>query len=286
MKETEHLTQYFYTPSEKFQNSSIYITWAGHQHCSSEFSIGPRLFEHYLLVFVLNGKGHLETASRQKKTLHPGDLFVLYPGERHHYYADSKSPWEIMWIAFDGTLADPLLNDVGLTRDSSILRNTLTHSIRRTVQIIINSLGDTEDVNRLCATGQLYILFAYLKQLSDVHQQRKEVLRQESSIWKAIRFIEQYYYLDLDVDVLCNHVSYSRSYLSRTFKAETNMTIPEYVNRIRIQNSMNLLTTTKMSVKEIAISVGIKDSFYFSKLFKKITGETPREYRKNHTITP
>lgn len=282
-KESNSVTQYFHTPSEEFLNSSIYITWAGHMHCSADYSIGPRLLDTYTLVCVINGSGYLKTGGHKVQELHRGDVFILYPQEKHHYYTDAENPWELMWISFNGTLSETLLTDAGFSRSSYVLPTILTHSIQRTMQTIINSLGDTADTHRLCATGQLYILFAYLKQIAEANRKRSEALGQDSSVWRAIRFIEQNYYLDIDVDMLCEHVNYSRSYLSRTFKAETDMTIPEYINKIRIQNAVNLLLHSKMPVKEIAISVGMKDSFYFSKVFKKLTGETPREFRKNHS---
>lgn len=283
MKESDSVTQYFHTPSEEFLNSSIYITWAGHRHCDSEHSVGPRILDTYKLVFVISGCGYLKTDGQKLKTLNQGDLFVLCPKEKHHYYADSDNPWELMWISFNGTLSEILLKDVGLTKNSCVLSNILTHSIQRTVQTIINALGDTEDTHRLCATGQLHILFAYLKQLAEVKKTQSETVTQNSCVWKAIRFIEQNYYLDIDVDMLCEHVNYSRSYLSRSFRAETKMTIPEYITRIRIQNAVTLLKDSQMSIKEIAISVGMKDSFYFSKVFKKVIGETPREFRKHYS---
>lgn len=283
MKESDSVTQYFHTPSEEFLNSSMYITWAGHRHCDSEQSAGPRFLDTYKLVFVISGCGYLKTGGRKLKTLKKGDLFVLYPKEQHHYYADNNDPWEIMWISFNGNLAETLLSEAGFSRESNVLNRILTHSIQRTVQTIINSLGDTEDTHRLCATGQLYILFAYLKQITEVKEKRNEEIRQNSCVWKAMRFIEQNYYLDIDVDMLSEHVNYSRSYLSRTFRSEAGMTIPEYITRIRIQNASALLKDSDMSVKEVAISVGMKDSFYFSKLFKKVTGDTPREYRKKNT---
>lgn len=282
MKTADSSTQYFHTPSEEFLNSSIYITWAGHRHCMSEYSVGPRLLDTYTLVCVISGSGYLKVGGHKEQTLHQGDVFILYPREKHHYYADAENPWELMWISFNGTLSETLLSDAGFSRQCYVLPSILTHSIQRTMQTIINSLGDTEDTHRLCATGQLYILFAYLNQIAESQEKRSEALKLDSSVWRAIRFIEQNYYLDIDVDMLCEHVNYSRSYLSRTFKNETNMTIPEYTNRIRIQNAITLLKTSRMPIKEVALSVGMKDSFYFSKLFKKFTGETPREFRKKH----
>lgn len=283
MKESVSVTQYFHTPSEDFLNSSVYITWAGHRHCDATHRVGPRMLDSYKLVFVISGKGYLQTDNGFPQVLNQGDLFVLYPKKKHCYYADSQTPWELMWISFNGTLAELLLEDVGFSREHFIMPNTLTHSIQRTVQTIINALGDTADDHRLCATGQLYMLFAYLKQLAENNQKHSEELKLDSCVWKAVQFIEQNYYLDIDVDMLSEHVNYSRSYLSRTFKSETNMTIPEYITKIRVQNAMGFLKNSKMSVKEISTSVGMKDSFYFSKLFKKLTGMTPRDFRKTQS---
>lgn len=279
---TTSLIQYFHTPSTEFLNSSIYITWAGHRHCDAEHVIGPRVLDTYKLLFVISGKGYLKQGEDELVTLSQGDIVILFPKERHHYFADPEDPWELMWVSFNGSICPTLLNEVGLTHDNYILTNALTHSIQRTLQTLINSLGDTDDSDRLCATGQLYILFAYLRQITLQHKHHPEDPTQDPCVWKAIRFIEQNFYLDINVEMLCKHVNYSRSYLSRSFKSEMHMTIPEYTNMIRMQNAKTLLTETKMPMNEISTSVGIHDPFYFSKLFKKLTGETPREYRKSH----
>lgn len=283
-EQSPSLIQYFHTPSEEFLNSSIYITWAGHRYCDAEHVIGPRVLDVYKLLFVVNGKGYLKQGEDELLTIGQGDIVLLFPKERHHYYADPEDPWELMWVTFNGPICPTLLHEVGLSRDHYVLSNALTHSLQRTLQTLINSLGDTDDVDRLCATGQLYILFAYLRQMTEGKKRRPDVSQQDPCVWNAVRFIEQNYYLDINVDMLCKHVNYSRSYLSRIFKTELNMSIPEYTNQVRIQNAQSLLANTSMPMHEISTSVGIRDSFYFSKLFKKITGETPREYRKNHQV--
>lgn len=276
------IVQYFHTPSEEFLNSSIYITWAGHRYCDEEHVIGPRVLDTYKLLFIVNGKGYLKQGEHPLVSLNKGDIVILYPKERHHYYADPEDPWEIMWVSFNGNLCPTLLKEAGFSQENYILSNAITHSIQRTLQTVINSLGDTDDVDRLCATGQLYILFAYLRQINENQKRRNYMSNQDPCVWKAIRFIEQNYYLNINVEMLCKHVNYSRSYLSRIFKTEMNMTIPEYTNAVRIQNAKNLLVDTNMPMSEISTSVGIHDAFYFSKLFKKITGQTPKEYRKTH----
>lgn len=282
MNQDTSIVQYFHTPSQEFLDSSVYITWAGHRYCKPDHNIGPRVLDTYKLVFVICGKGYFVQGEHKPVYLSQGDMFVIFPKERHHYYADPEDPWELMWVAFNGSLCQTLLSDIGLTRQNYILTNALTHSIQRSLQTLINSLGDTDDTNRLCATGQFYMLLAYIKQIMENNQKRTEHLSQDPCVWKVIRFIEQNYHMDIDVDMLCKYVNYSRSYLSRIFKNEMHMTIPEYTNTIRIQNAKILLQESNMPMREIAASVGINDSFYFSKLFKKLTGQSPRDYRATH----
>jgi len=65
------------------------------------------------------------------------------------------------------------------------------------------------------------------------------------------------------------------------FKQEVGETLTEYVNGKRIKRAMQLLETTKMQVQTIAQNCGILDVHYFSKIFKKTTGMTPKEYRES-----
>ena len=75
----------------------------------------------------------------------------------------------------------------------------------------------------------------------------------------------------------------SPSYLSALFKQEVGKTLTEYVNSKRIERAMQLLETTRLQVQTIAQNCGILDVHYFSKIFKKTTGMTPKEYRASVT---
>ena len=92
-EQTDSLIQYFHTPSEEFLNSSIYITWAGHRYCDAEHMIGPRVLDTYKLLFVINGKGYLKQGDNPLITISQGDIVILFPKERHHYYADPEDPF-------------------------------------------------------------------------------------------------------------------------------------------------------------------------------------------------
>jgi YesN/AraC family two-component response regulator len=77
-----------------------------------------------------------------------------------------------------------------------------------------------------------------------------------------------------------NEFNSNYDYMNRMFKRLTNHTIIDYLNRVRIDKSRELIENTSLSFSEISFEVGINDPYYFSKVFKKYTEMSPLEYRK------
>lgn len=279
---SEKLIQYYHAPSEEFLNSSLYVTWAGHRQCTPDFSEGPKMIDSYIMLFVLEGKGYAEFNNGESKKLTKGDFLIYYPKQRHYFYANENDPMEIMWIYFQGTHCQAMLDNMGLKKSEPLHHLFISHSIQRTLNTIINALGMNDDPQRLAATGETMILFSYIKNTLEGRNRLKENYKQDTAIARVISFIEENYHMDINIDILCNHVNYSRSYLSRLFKKEVNMTIPEYANTIRIQHAKILLSESTMSMREVASSVGFSDPYYFSNVFKSFTGCSPSTYRSNN----
>lgn len=100
-------------------------------------------------------------------------------------------------------------------------------------------------------------------------------------VQKIITLIDSDLTADLSLSALASMQNVSASYLSSLFKQETGQTITDYVNRKRTELAMHLLETTNLQVQTIAQHCGIVDVHYFSKVFKKYTGKTPKEYRNS-----
>ena len=98
-------------------------------------------------------------------------------------------------------------------------------------------------------------------------------------IKKAIQFISHNFSSPLSLDAVARHVHLNPAYFSSLFKQSTGSSFKEYLNMVRVEESKRLLTNTNYSVIDIAIATGFEDQSYFSKVFKKYTGLTPKQYR-------
>lgn len=98
-------------------------------------------------------------------------------------------------------------------------------------------------------------------------------------IKKAISYISEYFHTNMTLADVANHVHLHPCYFSTLFKQSTGSSFKEYMNMVRIEESKRLLTNTDFSIIDIAIAVGFEDQSYFSKVFRKYTGMTPKQFR-------
>ena len=103
--------------------------------------------------------------------------------------------------------------------------------------------------------------------------------RHSDIIYKTMEYIKSNYTQKLTLDEISNHIYLSRSYLSSVFKKETGGNLTTYINHIRIEKSKKLLLDRSVSLADIAGLCGFDDQSYFSKVFKKDVGVSPKKYR-------
>ncbi len=84
--------------------------------------------------------------------------------------------------------------------------------------------------------------------------------------------------------LIAETVGVSDDYLSKQFQKDCGISMPEYINRLRISEAGRLLVSTNTKISEIALSLGFSNMSYFSTLFKKHLGVTPEQYRREKRI--
>jgi len=96
---------------------------------------------------------------------------------------------------------------------------------------------------------------------------------------EGIDFLAAHYDQNLSLDEICKHLSISKTYFSFLFKRDTGVSLWAYLTGIRMRRAKALLRDTNLKSLEIAYQIGYDNPSYFSKLFKKLNGQTPNEYR-------
>ncbi|HHW18659.1 MAG TPA: helix-turn-helix domain-containing protein [Firmicutes bacterium] len=125
-----------------------------------------------------------------------------------------------------------------------------------------------------------------LLQSMGIADQNQETRTGRSDLVKRVtEYISSNLNKDITLEKIASVLYVSPFYLSRRFRHETGITFKEYLVERRIQEAVRLLTTTGMSIENVASSVGFRYSNYFAKVFKKITGYTPESYRRFHKMT-
>lgn len=97
---------------------------------------------------------------------------------------------------------------------------------------------------------------------------------------KAVQFINENYMNNISLESAAEYVYLSTSYFSRLFKKETGTNFIDFLNKVRVEESKKYLVDLKLSLSDIAHAVGFTDQSYYTKVFKKIDGTSPGQYRK------
>lgn len=103
---------------------------------------------------------------------------------------------------------------------------------------------------------------------------------EEQIIWKIKEYIDSHYMEKLSLESLADYIHINKFYLSRVFKEKMKENLFDYINAFRIKKAKYYIEHTHHKIYEIANLVGLEDTAYFSRVFKKYTGLSPSEYGK------
>lgn len=182
-------------------------------------------------------------------------------------------------------LFDTILNIYN--NDSLKIKNKLLEIVFLVNRLILNHAKITEYTEEVFFQKILYIedmddLKIYCKRIIEKVAKQICSLKEDNVgniTKKAKEYIKLNYKKQINLEDVSQSINVSSQYLSRLFKAETGENFIDYLTSIRIEKAKDLLQKTDMSIKEICFQIGYSDPNYFSRLFKKMLGLTPTEYK-------
>ncbi|MFT4822138.1 MAG: AraC family transcriptional regulator of arabinose operon [Halioglobus sp.] len=231
-----------------------------------------------LLLYCADGSGTLDTQglSVEVKT---GDLVLLPQGLAHSYAASGGQPWTLYWVHFQGVSTGIFLQYLGY-RDGQPLVHAgvspaLLASFNSLLSVRRTGYSSSAFIN---AGNQLRHLFTQFAMETSRQRAGQPTGLDLDSIQAYMQDnIDQ----QIDLDALAGVAHLSKFHFSNRYKALTGYSPIKHFLHMKIEYACQLLDSTEMSVKAIAVGLGYGDPLYFSRLFSKTMGLSPRAYRSS-----
>jgi AraC-like DNA-binding protein len=257
----------------------------------SRMGLYPKALHHYfqrqigitqvIIIYCTDGKGWIQF-DKKKIPVGAGEICFIPSGVPHAYGAQSSNPWTIYWFHVGGRLRDeiigalpnsgnrPVVFQIGFSEERNALFKQMTSTL----------------LKGYSATNLMFANLTFQYYLATIISSENFKRDADSSLDnnttnKAIDFMQLNLSNALTLDNIAQEAQLSSSFFSRKFRQDTGYSPIEYFNHLRIQKACQLLHFGELRINEIALSIGIEDPFYFSRLFKKHMGISPGTYRNN-----
>ena len=185
-------------------------------------------------------------------------------------------------LPFEQRASDPIRN----LKNYCIIMNTLLRKAAQSggvhpVYLDKTSSSFARKIELVSSTDVVYELMQEMFRSYCRLVKKHSTKNYSSPVQKAIVYIDTNLSSDLSLHTLAGMQNISSSYLSFIFKQETGQTLTDYVNSKRVKSAMSLLKNTRLQIQTVAQHCGFLDVHYFSRVFKKYTDKTPKEYRES-----
>lgn len=268
-----------HTPSIFARKNLLYLQEVGNLVANNKHIYKKSNLKSYLFLIVTKGSGTIKCEDETYNIRQGECAFIDCRKKYSHFSSDDL--WSVEWHHFYGENMDEVYKKY-IQRGGQIVFSTSQNreycTIVRNVFRLVNSNSYIKDVE---INGYLTDLITHLMKetVRDILFSHEKTLKNEISNIKG--FLDENYSKKINLDDLSNKFYINKNYLNRIFKEKFGITITHYVSQVRITKSKELLRFTDKTIENIAIECGFDGANYYCRVFKKIEGITPREYRKN-----
>lgn len=227
----------------------------------------------YHILYISDG--NVEVFYQNNLYMLKSGEFIIYPPNEPQKYI-RKAGSKTYWIHFNGFQAKEILNDChleyGVNRHGGYNRTAIENLFTRLVTV--HPIKDEFSYEN----GVLIMLLYELGKSGNTAQIRQ--------IEDCIAYLNKNYNFDVRNETLAELCHISKSRFLALFKRYTGTSPQAYIAQLRIETARHILKHTDLSVKEVAETVGYSDPLYFSRVFKKHTGISPKSYKLASKNTP
>ena len=226
----------------------------------------PYPLPHNRAILIIEGEGSLHFDSRTERASH-GSLVFAFSGELMS--AEGNDGFQYIYISFSGERSDELFRRFGINKNIRLFEG-----FEGLVPLWKDSLSRSSEENVDLAAESM-LLYAISRLRSDTAE-RNDIIN------KIISITEEYFTdRKLSIASIAEELGYNVKYVSHVFKEKMGISYSEYLRNLRLKYAVSLFDHGIESVKNVALLSGFQDPLYFSTVFKKAIGISPKDYKNS-----
>lgn len=276
-----------YTPSDFAKANLIHLQEAGELAAQRPHTSRRKNLSSYLFFIVQEGEGSLAYKNKQY-VLRQGDCVFV---DCHADYAHScgECLWKLKWVHFFGPNMSGIYEKY-LERGG---KPVFTPKDVDEYEILLNKIYEIASSTTYIKDMQIYEKLTSLLTLlmaeswsgredfaEDGVKTGSKGTTKKQNLQALKEYLDKHYASKITLDMLAEKFFINKFYLTRIFKEQFGESVTEYLLQVRITKAKQSLRFTDKPIEEIAHECGMQDANYFSRMFKKVEGVTPGEYRK------
>ena len=241
-----------------------------------------------MLIWFIRGTGSIKVEGRHYE-IQEGDVVLLSPHELYHCTVNSDAYHERIVLYIDESILDGFPCDTDEVFDAfnkrkkgngNLIPSEVVHgtSINTTLTSLLKLFQAPTPTSKLLSLCKVLELLVQLKEVAAPSEQ-EQLPHDSSLIDEILVYINQHYKNDINITVIAEKFGIHKSYLSHLFTQNVGMSLWNYVILRRI-NAFNDLLRKGLSIEEAAYQVGFQNYSNFFRLYKKHTGMTPMQFKK------
>lgn len=270
-----------YTPSTFARSSLLYLQEIGNLQALRPHTSSRAELSSYLFFIVNNGYGTL-SYNNQVYNLSQGscvfiDCELPYSHSTGKENISDENLWSLQWCHFNGPEMKGIYEKYKSRGGPPVFNPSepgVYQKLLESLQLIASSSSYVRDMKINAELSQLLVL------LMEAAWNPGGITEKQSVIRNIREYLDDKYAERITLDRLSNIFFIDKFYLCEQFKEQMGVSVMDYLISVRITEAKKMLRFTDKSIEEISEAVGVNGGAYFSRMFKKVEGISPSEYRK------
>lgn len=237
-----------------------------------------RVLNEYQLLYNPEGEGVFESAHCPQTKIKAGDMFLLFPGEWHTYHPNPRVGWKSHWIGFKGRNMDDRVKAGFLTPEKPIYHVGYSAIIEGLYRRAFAAAREEAAYSQQEMAGLVNHLIGKMYSLErniELSRNQQQVDMIDKARWRIRESLES----EITIQGIAQELGVSYSNFRKLFKEYTGLSPATYQQELRLLRAKELLSTTDLSIKEIAYRLNFESPDYFSAKFKAKMGIKPSEVK-------